>query len=312
MSSFITEAFVRQYKANIFHLSQQKGSRLRAFVRQESQRGQIGLFERLHSSAAQRKAGRHSDTPLMNIEHSKRAAFMYDYEWADLIDDEDKVRTLIDPENAYVQAAMMSLGRAMDDEIITAALGAAAYGENGSSTTILPASQYVGAVASSAISNLNVATLIRVKNKFGVNDVDPSLALHIAVSQSQISALLAETQVTSADYNSIKALVHGEVDTFMGFKFHRLERLPVNGTGAFLASTNTTTGVVTLSTGTSNNARRCFAWAEDGIVLSIGKDMKGRISERGDKGYATQVYASMTAGAVRMEEAKVVAILCHE
>ena len=310
MSSFITEAFVRQYRANIYHLAQQKGSRLRPFVRSESQKGKIGFYERLHATAAQRKTGRHSDTPLMNTEHSKRAAFLYDYEWADLIDKEDLVRTLIDPENPYVQNAMMALGRSMDDEIISAAIGAAAYGENGSSTTILPATQYVGAVASTAVSNLNVATLIKVKGKFGANDVDPSLPLHIAVTQSQIDALLGEEKVTSADYNTIRALVRGDIDTFMGFKFHRIERL-LSG-GGFLASTNTTTGVVTLSTGTSNDARRCFAWAEDGIVLAVGADMKARVSERSDKSYSTQVYASMTVGAVRLEEKKVVGILCHE
>jgi hypothetical protein len=312
MSNTIDQAFVKQYSANIFHLSQQKGSKLRPFVRVESQKGEVEFFERLGPTAAIKKVSRHSDTPLINSDHSRRAVYLSDYEWADLIDKQDLIRTLIDPANPYVQAASWALGRSMDDEIVAAALGTAYAGKEGSTAVTLPATQYVGAVASSAVSNLNVATLIKVKEKFGVADVDESIPLHIAVSQKQISALLNENQVTSADYNAIKALVYGEVDTFMGFKFHRLERLPVNGSGSFVASINTSTGVVTLSSGNGNNARRAFAWAQDGIVLSTGMDIKARIDERNDKSYSTQVYACMSVGAVRLEESKVVGVLCTE
>jgi hypothetical protein len=312
MSSLITQAFVAQFTANIFHLSQQKGSRLRGFVRNEKQQGNVEYFERLGATAAVKKTNRHGDTPLVNSDHSRRAVYLNDYEWADLIDKQDKVRTLIDPANPYVQSAMMALGRSMDDEIIAAALGTAYAGVAGGTSVILPATQYMGAVAASAVSNLNVDTLIKVKSLFGQADVDPELPLHIAVTQKQIDALLAITQVTSADYNNVKALVEGKVDTFMGFKFHRIERLPTAGSGGFLASINTTSGAVTLTTGNGNNTRRCFAWAEDGLILSTGMDMSGRIDERADKSYSTQVYASMTIGAARLEESKVVGILCTE
>jgi hypothetical protein len=315
MSSTIDQAFVKQYSANIFHLSQQKGSHLRAYVRQESQASEVQFFERLGATAAQKKVTRHSDTPLMNSQHSRRAVYLSDYEWADLIDKQDKVRTLIDPENPYVQSAMMALGRSIDDEIIAAALGTAYEGQDAGTSVILPATQYVGAIydgTPAAVSNLNVKTLIMVKSKFGVNEVDPSEQLHIAVTQSQIDSLLNENKVTSADYAAIKALVHGEVDTFMGFKFHKTQRLPTSGTGGFLASINTSTGVVTLTTGNGNNTRRCFAWVESGIVQSTGMEMRGRIDERADKSYSTQVYASMSVGAARLEEKKVVAVLCTE
>ena len=102
--------------------------------------------------------------------------------------------------------------------------------------------------------------------------------------------MLSETAVTSADFNTVKALVQGEVDTFMGFKFIMTNRLSID----------------------SNDIRSCFAWAEDGITLGIGKDISARIDERADKGYATQVYYCMSIGAVRMEENKVVKIFCDE
>ena len=40
---------------------------------------------------------------------------------------------------------------------------------------------------------------------------------------SSVSDLrLSETAVTSADFNTVRALVSGELDTFLGFKFHTL------------------------------------------------------------------------------------------
>ena len=67
---------------------------------------------------------------------------MVDYEYADLIDKQDQVRTLIDPTSSYAQAAA-ALGRAMDDEIISAISGNAFSGETGSTTVALPAGRKI-------------------------------------------------------------------------------------------------------------------------------------------------------------------------
>jgi len=134
-----------------------------------------------------------------------------------------------------------------------------------------------------------LAKLISAKSLFGKADVDPDMQLNMAITQDQLDALLAVTEVKSADYNSVKALVEGKVDTYMGFKFHRTERL--------------------LKTG---NIRSCFAWVEDGILLAVGANPTAKISERADKKYSTQVYMDMDIGATRMEEVKVVQIDCDE
>ena len=108
-------------------------------------------------------------------------------------------------------------------------------------------------------------------------------------SPTEIADLLNNTTVTSSDFNTIKALVQGEIDSFMGFKFHVSNRLVDNG------AANT----------------QCIAFAEDGILLGVGKDVTARIDERSDKSYATQVYYCQTIGATRMEEAKVVSVLAN-
>jgi hypothetical protein len=313
MSIQITEAFVKQYSANVFHLSQQKGSKLRPLVRQESQNSKAAFWDRIGAVVAQKKTARHADTPRMDTPHSRRRVTLSDYEYADLVDNEDKIKMLISPESEYAVAAMWAMGRAMDDEIIAAALGTAYAGEEGSTAVVLPTAQKVAAHDGTTTTgvNLNVRTLRKVKEKFDANDVDESIPRHFAIGSSQLQSLLGATEVTSSDYASVKALVMGQVNTFMGFNFVRTERLPRSASNVTYTVTNGVTGAGT-GTITAANSRRCIAWAQDGVILSIGQDVKARISERDDKSYAMQVYACMGIGSARIEEEKVVEVICSE
>ena len=57
----------------------------------------------------------------MDTPHSRRMVTQTEYEWADLIDDADKVQMLIDPTSTYARAAAAAMSRAIDDELIAAA-----------------------------------------------------------------------------------------------------------------------------------------------------------------------------------------------
>lgn len=308
MSQEITENFSQQYSANVFHLAQQKGSRLKPTVRNESQVGKSAFYDRIGSVTAQLKAGRHSSTPQLDTPHSRRRVTLNDYEWADLVDDQDKIRMLHDPTSEYAIAAMWALGRAMDDVVIDALGGTAYSGEAGATTVDLANANKLAAHSGSALSDLNLKTLRAAKRMLDQAEVDPSIKRYFVCSAKQIESLLGQTEVTSSDYNSVKALVQGEVNTFMGFEFIRSERLDAQVSAL---SGSTSTGAV--GSGSSLvGARKCYAYAMDGALLSIGADMKGKISERADKSYAMQVYACMSIGATRMEENKVVEVLCTE
>jgi hypothetical protein len=308
MSSQVTENFSQQYASNVFHLSQQKGSRLRGTTRNESQTGKRAYYDRLGAVAAQKKTGRHSSTPQLDTPHSRRAVDMDDYEWADLVDDQDKIRMLHDPTSEYAIAAMWAMGRSMDD-VIVAALGGTSYaGETGGTSVDLANGNKLAANTGSALSDLNVKTLRAAKRMLDAAEVDKSIKRYFVCSSKQIESLLGQTEVTSSDYNTVKALVQGDVNTFMGFEFIQIERL---STQVSALSGSTSTGAV--GSGSSLvGARQCYAYAGDGALLAIGADMKGRISERDDKSYATQVYACMSIGGTRMEENKVVQVLCTE
>jgi hypothetical protein len=286
MSVQITTAFVEQYKSNVFHLAQQKGSKLRDAVRTESIVGKSHFFERIGSTAAVKRTSRHADTPRVDTPHSRRKVTMDDYDWADLIDDSDKVRLLISPQSEYAKAGAYAMGRTMDDVIIAAATGNAFGGVSGGSTIALPAGQKIA----HGSTGLTIAKLISAKEKLDAANVDPDEARVLVCSAKQISDLLGTTQITSADFNSVKALVQGDIDTFMGFRFIRSERLGLDG----------------------NSNRQVLAFTNTSIGLALGKDIQTKISERADKNYSTQVYLCMTIGATRVEDEKVIEIACTE
>lgn len=286
MSVQITTAFVNQFSSNIQMLSQQMGSLLRNAVDVETVNGEKAFFDQVGSAAAVLRTTRHADTPLIDTPHSRRMVTMSDYEYADLIDDQDKVRLLVDPTSTYARAAAAAMGRAMDDVIISAALGTSKTGKDGSTDTALPSGQKL-AVAS---SGLTLAKLINAKELLDAASVDPSIPRYIVVSPKQITDLLNNTTVTSSDFNTVKALAMGEINSFVGFQFIVSNRLTTDSSGD----------------------RQVIAFASDGIKLAVGKEPAARIDERADKSYATQVYYCQSVGATRMEEEKVVEIACDE
>ena len=290
MSSQITTSFVEQYSSNVAMLSQQMGSKLRGSVDVETVRGKNAFFDQVGVTAAQLRTSRHGDTPQIDTPHSRRRLSLADYEWADLVDDVDKVRMLVDPTSSYARAAAAAMNRAMDDVIITAFNASANTGVAGGTSTALPSGQKTA--TSDQSDGLTIAKLLAAKKILDNNDVDPSLKRYIVCGPQQISDLLGTTQVTSSDYNTVKALAEGSINSYLGFEFIMSTRLNKD-------ATNTTDRLV-------------FAYTEDAIKLGIGKDISAKISERADKSYSTQVYYSMSLGAVRMEEEKVVQIPCHE
>lgn len=291
MSFQVTEAFVQEYKANLRRLAQQRGSRLRMCVDVDSYTGTGGkAVEQIGSVNPTKRTSRHADTPLISTPHDARWVYPEDYEWADLIDKQDKVRMLIDPTSAYAINGADAMNRAIDDEIISAALGSAKTGQEGG-TTVTATQDGVAIVDSSGSSAMTLEKLIEAKGTLMGNEaVDPGEGLYFVCSHTQIEDLLALEKLTSADYGTVKALVNGEINTFMGFTFIRSERLATAG----------------------STYRRCFAFARSGLHLGLWDDIDGRVSERSDKSYATQVYCSVTCGATRTEGAKVVEVRCDE
>lgn len=294
MSLHIDLAMVNAYKANVSLLVQQKGSRLRNAVRVESQNAEFEFYDRIGATEAQEITGRHQDTPLMSTPHDRRRVSLRDFDWADLIDRQDKLRMLMDPTGPYAQNAVFAMGRKMDDLIIESAFGTAYSGKTGATSVTFPAANQVAVnyveSGGAANSNLTIGKLRRTKEIFDAYDNDPDEARFMTVTANSLHSLLRNTEVTSADYNTVKALVEGKVDSFMGFNFIRTQRLSTDGSGY----------------------RRHIAWIKSGLLLAVSQEPSVDVGPRRDKRNSVQVYVTLGIGATRMEEEKVVEVKVDE
>lgn len=304
MSFTVTTAFVQQFTGNVRMIAQQMQSRLRDTVLSDTITGESAYLEQLGATAARKRQQRHGDSPIMNSQHLRRRVTPYDYEWGDLVDQPDKVRTLIDPDSAYAQAAGYAMARGYDDEIINAYFATAFTGKDGSTSVVWPAGDAesaptqkpgtVVAVNSWAYGNgtgnvgMTVSKAIEAKVALDAAEGDENEERYMVCSAVQIGNMLATTEATSADYNSVKALVEGTINSFLGFRWIRSERLALDG----------------------SSFRRVAAYRKSGMGLGVAKDIWTRVQERADKSFSDYVYAAMSIGASRLEECKVVEIKC--
>ncbi len=301
MSYQVPVHFVQTYKDNVAMLLQQMGGKLRPYVTIGSYKGKAAkAVEQIGAVKPVKNLSRHSDTPLISTPGDARWVFPNDYEWADLIDDQDKLRMLIDPTSAYVQNAVQAMRRAQDDEILQAFFASSATGENGSTSTAFPAGQIVGLNVGGTSSNLNVAKLRAARRLMRANGVDlETTPLYVGVTSSDEDALLNEIQVTSSDFNGqAPVLTDGRVTRFLGFTL-----VPIAFTDTAAYSTDAVAAM------TSGSNRLLPVWAGGGMHLGMWNDIETRVDQRPDKRYATQCYARTTIGATRVEEKRVVQIV---
>lgn len=312
MSFEITEAFVEQYRANILLLSQQKMSRLRATCQEESVTGRNFYGERIGATAGADIEERHGDTPLVSTPHSRRRGTMVDWDIADLIDKLDEKKMLISPLSTYVQNFIAAANRRIDKHIYDAMGGTAAAGQSGGTTInnydadecrLVDAD---GTVAAEGVNHtlvttetaLTIAKLLTCKQLLDEGDIDPERQRHFVTNPYNLNMILNTTEVSSSDYNTVKALAHGKIDTFMGFKFHMLQNYK-DATKGHLRDSEIET---------ADTAVECYAWAQGAVKLGVGAEITTRVSERIDKRYALQPYLAMSFGAVRVEGPAVVEI----
>lgn len=277
MSASIDEAFVEEFESLVHHLGQQQVSRLYGHCRKKSGTASVFNFERLASEDMIVKASRHEATPILDVAHSRRKATVETWKWGEAIDQDDEVKILINPESEYTQAAAMAHGRKIDDILIAAAVGDATTGDG--STVALPAGQKIG-------DGLGVMTtaLFRQAAKL-LNQAEVQGRRVMAISAQQLDDMLADTEAQNSDYNTVKALVDGELNTWLGFDIIRTELVP-------LATT----------------VRSAVAYCEPCIGLGLAEEKLTRIAEDPSLSFATRVYMELAMGAVRIEDTGVVQI----
>jgi hypothetical protein len=309
MSVTIDQAFCKQYSSLLYLLSQQLASRFSMCVRNESvTKAEEAYFNRIGvPDEPEEKTTRHTPTPLSEPNISRRKVTPVLWHMGTPLDDDDLDRMVIEPSNWVVQTQKASLGRKLDKIIRDAALGTAAIGKEGDSTVAFKdesisidgdaggTATTLGTLAAvGTVADIDLGKVLLMLRLYGDEEVDPIIPKYWAITPKDVEDLLNITEVGSADYNTVKALAAGKVETFAGFKF-----IQVSPT-----SHNAQTGIIT-SDAATGTAHRTFSWAEDGIICAKIGDITTRADERKDLSYLTQIYSKMDLGAVRMEGAKV-------
>ena len=233
------------------------------------------------------------DTPQNDPNLSRTRVDIATYNDARMLDRSLSLQEFSDPMSQTSICIASSVGIQMD-KIIYQALGGTAYrGETGANTVTFPAGKTVAVDFESSGTNtgLTTAKIRRAAKLMNAQGV-PAYDRTFVCSATGLEQLLGSTTVTSSDYNSVKALVSGELDTWMGFKFVVLPD-----------------GIINVD---SNNIADYFAFQKTGICFGMLEELFLRVEERADKSYSKQVYYEINGGAGRLEEAKVIKVKADE
>ena len=179
----VTIAQVEQFASNVQLKSQQLQHKFAGKVRQETQQGRVKNYEQFGVTEFEQITTRKGDTPDMDDQWGRRKVTMKGYHWGKLIDEEDKLRMLVDPESTYVRAAVAGANRMKDRIIINAALGkaTAVMDEDENTEEVeLPESQIITGDTNSGMS---LDKLMEAANLFGVNDVREDARKFFVISQ---------------------------------------------------------------------------------------------------------------------------------
>ena len=278
MAINISNAFVTLFDAEVKQAYQAE-SVLRNTVRlRTGVEGSTHKFPKIGKGVAQVRVPQ-TDVVPMNVDYSQATVTLSDYIAAEYSDIFNQAKVNFDERQELVQVVSKSIGRRADQLIIDAL--------DSASTSLTVASSIGG-----ANTNLNLAKLLETKKLMDAGNV-PSQGRHILVHANNLAGLLAETEVTSSDYNSVKTLVNGEVNTFLGFNFHVIGDRDEGG--------------LTLTTGD----RQCFAWHQQALGYAEGMGIKTEINYIPEK--TSYLVASMfSAGSVGIDAEGIVEITCDE
>lgn len=279
MAVSISNAFVTLFDSEVKQAYQ--GQRLLAGVTRERAgvEGSTVKFPKIGKGSATIRVPQTDVTPL-NVSYSQVTATMHDYIAAEYSDIFNQQKVNFNERQELVQVVSGAIARRMD-QIVLDALDA-------SSTSLTVANSIGGST-----TNLNIEKLREAKKLLDGKNV-PMEGRSILIHANSLSALLGETEVTSADFNTVRALVTGDINTFMGFRFitfgDRDEGgLPIDG----------------------SDDRTLYAFHRDALGLGIGMNQTSRVDYIAEK--TSFLVASMfSAGAVAIDDEGIVKITCRE
>lgn len=298
MSLEVTQFYETEFAKNWEMKVQQKDSRLLPTVTADSFRGKRKWYNQLDAGVMTEVTERKGDTPDGDTTGSKYWIYRRKFEFVRTWDEDDEMQlgSIALPDSDEIASFTAAEARTKDDVIIQAFDGLRKVGETGTDTESFPGSQSIAKnyvpSGTATDSGLTVAKILRAKKILDENEVDDEDRFFVTSSQ-QLQDMLNITQITSGDYVNVKALVDGEVTGFAGFTFVRSERLPL------------------INDGTEADIRHCYAYHKSGIRWAdAGRSV--HIDVLPNRRHAKQLRGVCRMGAVRVEDKRIVRILCDE
>jgi hypothetical protein len=279
MSVSLSNAFVTLFDAEVKQAYQGKAQLVGAVRARRGVEGSTVKFPKVGRGVATPRIPQTDVTPL-NVGFSQVTLTLGDWNAAEYSDIFSQQKVNFDERQELVQVVASAMGR-RQDQMILDALAA--------SSTSLTVSNDIGG----SDTNMNVAKLREAKRLMDAANV-PMDNRHIILHANGLASLLSETAVTSSDFNSVKALVQGEVDTFLGFQFHTIGDRTEGG----LAKDG-------------SNDRTCFAFHRDAIGYGEGLGMRTEINYIAEK-TSWLVNEVFSAGAIAIDAEGIVEITCRE
>jgi len=288
MSDEINKSFRTKFHDTFIHLSQQKPSKLFDKVRTDPDISAAkAYFDRLGSVSMNKRTGRGRDTLYTNTPHSRRRVVTETYDGAELIDNPEKIMAIADPTNPYMQGYVWAANR-KKDSLIIAAMNGNAYSVDSDDTATavaMPAAQVVAAGGTGA----TFSKLLLALEVLSLKDLDDESDIYGVISPKQVTDMLNDIKLTSADYQDVKALKTAKVGSALGINWCVSNLLTKSGSD-----------------------RQCFIWLKNAMGVAVLSDVKTEIDRMPGKNYATQVFVSVSMGATRIEDEKIVQFDCQE
>jgi len=205
MSINLSAVAVTEFDSMVKHAYANAGLLKNAVTLRNNVVGDTYKFRRMGKGLANQKASSADVTP-MNVGHEFKTATLANWnapEFTDIFDAQD---VNFDEKQELASTIAGALGRRCDQLVIDAMDASTPL------TTAVPAGG----------TNLTIAKVSDAQVELRDQGV-PNTELFAVIEAGGLGGLLADEKATSSDYQAIKALVSGEINTLVGFQFIILE-----------------------------------------------------------------------------------------
>ena len=205
MSKVLSSVAVTEFDSLVKHAYQNAGLLKGAVTVRNNVVGDTYKFRNMGKGLANQKSTSDLVTP-MDITHGFATATLQNWNAPEYTDMFDAQTVNFDEKQELASTIAQSLGRRCDQLVIDAM----------DAETV-----YAGTVVEGG-TNLTTEKVIEAQVALRAQGV-PNSNLYAAINAQGLGGLLNQEEITSSDYNNVKALVNGDVDTFGGFKFVVIE-----------------------------------------------------------------------------------------